>query len=178
MHPLTTSTCNSNSNQQQQQQQHPHRNRQTYTPISRWNVLYLFIAGTIDSILDFWCVYLFGYCQQKIIRSLRVDLFRAILGMEMGFFDQTPTGEITSRLTADTAEMANDLTWVFRFTIEAFVRIGGIIGCVALASSRLRQFALSVALLIFFVVVWLLLRTRRVCARASESDSHSTDVPP
>jgi len=73
------------------------------------------------------CVYLFGYCQQKIIRSLRIDLFRAILNQEMGFFDQTPTGEITSRLTADTAEMANDLTWVFRFTIEAFVRIGGII---------------------------------------------------
>ena len=26
------------------------------------------------------------------------------------------------------AEMANDLTWVFRFTIEALVRIGGISG--------------------------------------------------
>ena len=32
------------------------------------------------------------------------------------------------RLTCDLAEMANDLTWVFRFTIEALVRIGGISG--------------------------------------------------
>ena len=132
--------------------------------------MYLFIAGCVDSIMDFWlvpflfvrmgcheedsflsstefyvgrCVYLFGYCQQKIIRSLRITLFRSILGMEMGFFDETPTGEITSRLTADTAEMANDLTWVFRFTIEALVRIGGIMVYMFIRSWQLALLACS-----------------------------------
>ena len=52
-------------------------------------------------------MYLFGLAQQKIIRSLRVDLFAAILKQEVGFFDTTKIGEITSRLTADTAEMVN-----------------------------------------------------------------------
>eukprot|EP00750_Incisomonas_marina_P029302 INCI712.2.p1 GENE.INCI712.2~~INCI712.2.p1 ORF type:complete len:512 (-),score=87.21 INCI712.2:580-2115(-) len=61
----------------------------------------------------------------------------------MGFFDQTPTGEITSRLTADTAEMANDLTWVFRFTIEALVRIGGIIVYMFFRSWQLALLACS-----------------------------------
>ena len=63
--------------------------------------------------------------------------------MEMGFFDKTPTGEITSRLTADTAEMANDLTWVFRFTIEALVRIGGIMVYMFIRSWQLALLACS-----------------------------------
>ena len=47
---------------------------------ARWNVVYLSIAGVIDSLLDFWCVYLFsGHAQQRIIRGLRLDLFGAIL---------------------------------------------------------------------------------------------------
>jgi ABC-type multidrug transport system fused ATPase/permease subunit len=86
---------------------------------------------------DFWCAYLFMYCQQKIIRQLRVDLLAAILRQEVGFFDVRETGELNSRLTADTGEMANDLTWVFRFTIEALIRIGGIVGYMFLAEWRL-----------------------------------------
>ena len=109
-----------------------------------WNTLLLGLAGTVDALLDFWCVYLFGGAQQKIIRGLRINLFRTILRQDIGFFDATTTGEITSRLTADTAEMANDLTWVFRFTIEALVRIGGIIGYMFVRSPRLALVACGV----------------------------------
>eukprot|EP00041_Stephanoeca_diplocostata_P034246 m.1153954 g.1153954 ORF g.1153954 m.1153954 type:complete len:943 (+) comp24487_c0_seq19:419-3247(+) len=111
---------------------------------AKWSITYLVICGTMDSIFDFWCVYLFGLAQQKIIRSLRLDLFAAILRQEIGFFDTTKTGEITSRLTADTAEMANDLTNVFRFTLEAIVRIGGIIGYMFYRSWRLGLLALAI----------------------------------
>lgn len=104
-------------------------------------------------------MFLFGYTQQRIIRSLRLDLFRnllqqvlspaspvqtcvphffwykycvpgarpgtkSLIGMyqarllvlsvslqEVSYYDTTSTGNISSRLTSDTAEMANDLTW-------------------------------------------------------------------
>ncbi|KAL9183834.1 hypothetical protein ACHAXT_004690 [Thalassiosira profunda] len=42
------------------------------------------------------------------------------------FFDKTNTGDLVSRLTADCGEMAGDLTWFFRFSVEALVRISGI----------------------------------------------------
>lgn len=105
---------------------------------------YFFIAGIMDSIGDFFCVFLFSYCQQKIIRSLRVRLFGSILKQEVGYFDSTSTGTITSRLSADCAEMANDLTWVFRFAIEAMVRIGGIIGYMFFFEPRLALVAVSI----------------------------------
>jgi len=108
------------------------------------NIIFLCIAGTGDALLDFWCVYLFGVAQQRIIRGLRLNLFQAILRQDISFFDTTKTGEITSRMTADCAEMANDLTSVFRFTIESLVRIGGIIAYMFVRSWRLGLLALAI----------------------------------
>lgn len=82
--------------------------------------------------------------QQSIIRDLRLDLFRALLRMEIGFFDANKTGDITSRLTSDTAEMANDLTWVFRFSLEALVRIGGTMAYMLVRSWRLGLLSVAI----------------------------------
>jgi ABC-type multidrug transport system fused ATPase/permease subunit len=86
----------------------------------------LLIVGTIDAVLDFWAFFLFGYANQRIVRGLRVDLFRRLLGQEVAFFDSHSSGELASRLNSDCSEMAADLTWFFRFSIESVVRITGI----------------------------------------------------
>ena len=86
----------------------------------------LFIAGTIDAILDFWAFFLFGYANQRIVRKLRIDLFTRLLSQEVAFFDIHSSGELSSRLNSDCSEMAGDLTWFFRFSIESVVRITGI----------------------------------------------------
>jgi len=90
------------------------------------NILGLLIAGTVDSLLDFWTVFIFGLAQNRIIRSLRVRLLRNVLDQEVAFFDVTNSGDITSRLTSDCTAMSSDLTWCFRWTLEAIVRISGI----------------------------------------------------
>lgn len=94
--------------------------------VAKQDIYCLLIIGTIDSIFDFWCVFLFGYTNQRIVYHLRYDLFIKLIHQEMNFFDNTNTGELTSRLNSDCNEMANDLTWFFRFSIESIVRIIGI----------------------------------------------------
>ena len=42
-------------------------------------------------------------------------------------FDSTTVGWLTSRISSDTSEMSNNLTYVFRWTLEAVVRISGIV---------------------------------------------------
>ena len=56
---------------------------------------------------------------------MRVDTFASILRQESAFFDAANTGDLISRLTSDCGEMAQDLTWFFRFSVEAAVRITG-----------------------------------------------------
>ena len=85
-------------------------------------------AGIIDAVLDFWCVYLFSLTKSRLMKRLRLELFGKLLCQEIGFFDVTPTGELASRLTTDIATIANDMTWVFRFSIEAVARIVGVSG--------------------------------------------------
>jgi len=93
---------------------------------ARRHVGCILVLGTIDAALDFWCVFLFGLANQRIVKSLRTDLFRRLLGQEVAFFDKESSGTLTSRLTADCSAMASDLTWFFRFSIESVVRITGI----------------------------------------------------
>jgi len=78
------------------------------------SVFLLLICGSIDAALDFWCVFLFGLANQRIVKTLRLTLFNKLLGFEMTFFNENKTGDLLSRLTSDTTEMANDLTWFFR----------------------------------------------------------------
>mmetsp|Transcript_27336 Transcript_27336/g.41361 ORF Transcript_27336/g.41361 Transcript_27336/m.41361 type:complete len:854 (-) Transcript_27336:1618-4179(-) len=89
-------------------------------------ILLLFLLGTVDAVLDFWCVFLFGIAKERIVRGVRIDLLAAILRQEISFFDENTTGDLSSRLSSDCGEMAGDLTWFFRFSIESVVRIVGI----------------------------------------------------
>jgi ABC-type multidrug transport system fused ATPase/permease subunit len=104
----------------------------------------LVIAGTIDAVLDFWAFFLFGYANQRIVRSLRVELFRRLLGQEVAFFDSHSSGELASRLNSDCSEMASDLTWFFRFSIESMVRITGITAYMLIRCPILGACAISI----------------------------------
>ncbi len=87
---------------------------------ARLEILLLFILGSIDAALDFWCVFLFGYANQRILRGVRTDLFRSIFRQDIAFFDKHTSGELSSRLNADCGQMASDLTWFFRFRQVTF----------------------------------------------------------
>jgi len=111
---------------------------------AKQEILYLFVVGSIDASLDFWCIFLFGYANQRIVRGVRLDLFHRLLRMEVSFFDSNNTGTLASRLSSDCSEMAGDLTWFFRFSIESVVRIVGITSYMLIRSPRLGACALSI----------------------------------
>lgn len=108
------------------------------------NVKLLFLFGTVDAVLDFWCVFLFGVAKERLVRRVRTDTFSALLSQELDFHDRRDSGELSSRLNADCARMAGELTWTFRFTLEASVRIVGIIVYMLVRSPPLGVTALAV----------------------------------
>eukprot|EP00978_Attheya_sp_CCMP212_P025132 scaffold80393_cov53-Attheya_sp.AAC.4 len=79
--------------------------RQEYDA-ARMDILMLFVLGTIDAALDFWCVFLFGYAKERIVRGVRVDTFASILRQDVAFFDENNSGDLASRLNSDCGEMA------------------------------------------------------------------------
>lgn len=107
-------------------------------------ILTLAICGSIDAFLDFWCIFLFGYANLRIVKRVRLDLFHQLLRMECAFFDAHHSGTLTSRLNSDCSAVASDLTWFFRFSIESVVRITGIAVYMLIRSPQLAGCALAI----------------------------------
>lgn len=88
---------------------------------ARMEILLLFILGTVDAALDFWCVFLFGYAKERIVRGVRIDTFASILRQEITFFDKHTSGELSSRLSSDCGEMAGGMHTVLGKRTEIFL---------------------------------------------------------
>lgn len=111
---------------------------------AKYNIYLLLGLGTVDAVLDFFCVFLFGLTNLKITKGVRIDTFAAILQQEIAFFDVNKSGDLASRLNSDCGEMAFDLTWFFRFSIESIVRITGYVTYMLVRSSKLGLCTVSV----------------------------------
>lgn len=71
-----------------------------------------------ESIIGYFKTYLTAWLGQSVIRDMRNQVFKHILSLKLGFFDQTPVGQLQTRTISD-IETLND---VFS---SVFVRILG-----------------------------------------------------
>ena len=102
-----------------------------FSQASDWNLRTIAIGVLIlfafQSVFVSMRYYLFTVVGDRIVTDLRARLYRAILAQEIGFFDGTKTGELTSRLASDTSVLQNtvtsNLSMALRYTIQA---VGGI----------------------------------------------------
>ena len=85
----------------------------------------LFSAGAFFGAIRAW---LFTVSGERIVASLRTQLYRSIISQEVAFFDERRTGELTNRLASDTTVLQNTVTvnvsMLLRFTIMALGAIG------------------------------------------------------
>ena len=100
-----------------------------------------FVVQALFSGIRAW---LFTMAGERIVARLRNQLFSALLGQDVAFFDTTRTGELTNRLSSDTAVLQNtvaaNVSMGLRFTAQA---VGGI-AMLAYTSPRLMALALGV----------------------------------
>ena len=64
----------------------------------------------IQALLNFTQVYLLTITSERVIASLRRDLFAHLVRLSPGFFSEQRTGELTSRLSADTTVLQTVLS--------------------------------------------------------------------
>ena len=66
-------------------------------------LFFLFAVVVIMAVATWSRFYLISWLGERIIADLRRDVFRRLLRLSPGWFEQTRTGEVISRLTTDTA---------------------------------------------------------------------------
>jgi len=93
------------------------------------NTIALSLVGlfALQALLNFAQVYLLTITSERIIASLRRDLFAHLIHLSPGFFTERRTGELTSRLSADTTVLQTVLSYnLSEFARQSLFLIGGV----------------------------------------------------
>jgi ATP-binding cassette, subfamily B, bacterial MsbA len=88
----------------------------------------LVILFAIQGVLNFVQVYFLTSTSELVIAQLREDLFAHLVRLSPGFFTEQRTGELTSRLSADTTVLQTVLSYnLSEFARQTLFLIGGIL---------------------------------------------------
>jgi subfamily B ATP-binding cassette protein MsbA len=108
----------------------------------------LLVLFAIQAGLNFIQVYLLTSTSELVIARLREDLFAHLVRLSPGFFTERRTGELTSRLSADTAILQTVLSYnLSEFARQTLFLVGGIV-LLTLTDSRLTATTLAVVPLV------------------------------
>jgi len=82
----------------------------------------------VQALLNFTQVYILTSTTERVIARLREDLFAHLIRLSPAFFTDHPSGELTSRLSADLAVLQSVCnTYVSEFARQSILVVGGVV---------------------------------------------------
>jgi len=87
----------------------------------------MFLLLVLNFIFNFANIYILNYASQKIVYSLRADLFDHIQNLPLSFFDKNPVGRLVTRVTNDMQNITQMFTDVLVTALKDLFLIGGTI---------------------------------------------------
>lgn len=88
----------------------------------------LLVLFGLQAVLNYAQVYLLTVTSERVIATLRRDLFARLIHLSPGFFTEHRTGELTSRLSSDTTVLQAVLSYnLSEFARQSLFLVGGIL---------------------------------------------------
>jgi len=88
----------------------------------------LLVLFGLQAVLNYAQVYLLTVTSERVIATLRRDLFARLIHLSPGFFTEHKTGELTSRLSSDTTVLQTVLSYnLSEFARQSLFLVGGIL---------------------------------------------------
>ena len=110
---------------------------------------------------------------ERIVASLRADVFRHLTRLEPAFFDASKAGDLVSRLTADTTQIKSTFASTASIALRNAIMALGAVGMMVATSPRLSAIVIGV---IPLIVVPLVLSGRSVRRRARAAQDRLADA--
>ncbi len=111
--------------------------------------------------------WLLSWIGERVVADIRVAVFSRVLGLDLGFFETSRTGELISRLTADTTLLQTVVGSTLAMALRALLLISGGLVMLALTSPWLTGLVLLGTPLVV-LPLWLLGHRLRRLSRASQ----------
>jgi ATP-binding cassette subfamily B protein len=140
--------------------------------IDPWFLLLLAVALVLAfaTAARFYCVSLLG---ERVIADLRRNLYDRLMRLDMAFFERTRTGELVSRLSADTELLRTVVASSMSIALRSVITVLGAAVMLTVTSPRLAGFA---AIGIPLVILPIVLFGRRVRGMSRNSQDRIADA--
>ena len=142
------------------------------------NRIALLLAGmfVIQAGLNFSQAYLLSATGERVIAGLRQDLFDHLVRLPPGFFADRRTGELTSRLSADTGTLQSVVSHqVSELSRQVLLLVGGVI-LLTLTHPRLTATTLAVVPIVVGAVWFFGRRLRKISTGVQDRVADATAV--
>jgi ATP-binding cassette subfamily B multidrug efflux pump len=107
-----------------------------------------------ETIMRFYFSYITSWLGQAVIKDIRTTLYNHVIRLNIGFFDRTPIGTLTTR-TVDDIEKINDIFSEGLISIVAdLLTILVVIACMLLTDWKLTLVSLSIFPLLILATYW------------------------
>lgn len=121
----------------------------------------------------FWCVTLLG---ERVANDLRDRLYAHLLVQDQAFFEQTRSGELVSRLSADTERVQTVVGSSLSLALRSVVMLVGSATMLVVSSPRLAGFAALVIPAVVLPIVVLGRRVEKLSRNAQDRVADATAV--
>lgn len=138
--------------------------------------LFIILMILLKGFFDYFQSYLMAGVEQGVIRDIRNDLYRHINQLSLGYFTQTRTGQIISRITNDVTLVNSGVSASFVTLIKNPLLIITYLGIAIYLSWSLTLVALVVAPFTMGIVGWIGLKLKRESTLSQERMANLTSV--
>jgi ATP-binding cassette subfamily B protein len=136
---------------------------------------YLFLLGVVGllAVASFARFYFVSSIGERLVAALRRDVFARVIQMDMAFFETTRTGELLSRMTADTTLLQTVFTGTLSVAIRNGLLIIGGTTLLLITSGKLTGMVFLLLPVVIFPIITL---GRRVRYWSRETQSRLAEV--
>jgi len=139
-------------------------------PLAVRRVIEVGFAGGERQLAKFYLVMTVG---ERIVASLRADVFRHLTRLEPAFFDSSRAGDLVSRLTADTTQIKSTFASTASIALRNAIMALGALAMMVATSPRLSAIVIGV---IPLIVIPLVLSGRSVRRRSRAAQDRLADA--
>ncbi len=120
--------------------------------------------------------YLFSTTGERIVAGLRRRLYETVMAQEIAFFDKTKTGELTSRLAADTTVLQQAVSLHLSLSLRQSLTVLGGLGFLFYTSPKLATVMIAVVPAIALSAVYVGRRIHKLARKVQDALADASHV--
>jgi len=143
------------------------------TFISRYFAM-LIVIGGILAIASAARFYFVNWLGERVVADLRADVFRHLASLGPGFFDRTHSGEVMSRLTADTTQIKAAASTALSQALRDVIMVTGALIMMFVTSTTLTLLVVAAIPAVLVPLIVYGRKVRRLSRSAQDQLAHAS----